>query len=143
MRAITTAASIFVLGAGVLLSGCATKESVEQAQTTADSAKTDAAAARTAADRAQSSADSAAKMAQDAMALAQQANDKVDKVIAQLEEHKHVRHHHRRTTASNETASPACPPQQKSELQLRKPDNRHAANAVILRYTSPVKTARN
>ena len=147
MRAIARTASILVLGAGVLLGGCATKESVEHAQLTADSAKSDAAGARSAADRAQSSADGAGKTAQDAMTLAQQANDKVDKVIAQLEERKHERtHHHRRHTAS---AAAACPPQQKTELRLNKSDHRQAAVVILnakhkLSYTSlPEKTARN
>jgi len=148
MRAIAGAVSVLVLGTGVLLGGCATKESVEHAQLTADSAKSDAAGARSAADRAQSSADGAAKTAQDAMTLAQQANDKVDKVIAQLEERKHERtHHHRRHTAAATQA--ACPPQQKTELRLNKSDHRQAAVVILnakhkLSYTSlPEKTARN
>ena len=149
MRAIARAASIFVLGTGVLLGGCATKESVEHAQLTADSAKAAAAGARSAADRAQSSADGAGKTAQDAMTLAQQANDKADKLIAQLEERKHERtRHHRRHTASA-AASAACPPQQKTELRPNKPDHRQAASPTHktkhkVRYTSlPEKTARN
>jgi len=40
---------IALFGAGLLLSGCATRESVEHAQATADSAKADAASAMTAA----------------------------------------------------------------------------------------------
>jgi len=148
MRAITRAASILVLGTGVLLGGCATKESVEQAQATADQAKGDAASARSAADRAQTSADGAAKTAQDALALAQQANDKVDKVIADLEAAKanHGRHHRRHTAAlrHSQTAQAACPPteQQKSELQQYK--NRQAANVSKKgAQSSPVTTARN
>lgn len=144
MRAITRTSFIFVIGAGVLLGGCATTESVEHAQATADSAKTDAASAHSAADRAQTSADGAAKMAQDAMAAAQSANDKVDKLIAQMEErkHEHVRRH-RRHTAAVDTA--ACPPQQKTELML---NHRQAAipNAQrkLVRYIAlPEKTARN
>jgi len=53
MRNLSLAA---VIAAGTLLSGCATKESVEHAQATADLASSDARAAHGAADRAQASA---------------------------------------------------------------------------------------
>ena len=144
MRLMTTVSLIALIGTGTLLSGCATKESVEHAQATADLADSDAKAAKGAADRAQSSADGAGKTAQDALASAQMANDKVDKLIAQMEErkHEHVRRH-RRHTAAVDTA--ACPPQQKTELML---NHRQAAipNAQrkLVRYIAqPEKTARN
>jgi hypothetical protein len=144
MRAIAKTSIIFVIGAGVLLGGCATKESVENAQATADLAKSDASSAHSAADRAQSSADGAAKMAQDALSSAQSANDRIDKLIAQMEERKHdSKRHHRRHTAAADTA--ACPPQQKTELRL---NHRQAliytAKHRVVRYiTLPEKTARN
>jgi hypothetical protein len=126
----------------VLLGGCATKESVEQAQSTADQAKSDAAGAHAAADRAQSSADGAAKMAQDAMSLAQQANDKVDKLTAQLEEKKHAKHRRHTASVSRGMTAAACPPneQRKTELlQLRQ----QATNNKQTDQGSAVKTARN
>ena len=147
MRAITRTSFIFVIGAGVLLGGCATKESAEQAQATADLAKSDAASAHSAADRAQSSADGAAKMAQDAMASAQSVNDKVDKLIAQMEEHKQARkhHHRRRTAAASQVDTAACPPQQKTELRLNhhQAANPKARHKVVGYNALPEKTARN
>jgi hypothetical protein len=122
MHVFKTASLAAVIAAGMLLSGCATRESVEHAQATADEARGDATAAHSAADRAQSSADAAGKTANDAMSLAQNANDKVDKLMADMERRRHVsayhRHHHRRHVATAENSPPNCPvPQQKSELK--------------------------
>jgi hypothetical protein len=109
IKAVSLAA---LIGAGSLLSGCATRESVEHAQATADLAASDAKAARGAADRAQSSADGAGKSAQDAMTLAQQANDKVDKFLAdQAAKKKHMaKRRHRRHVAAASPTMAACPP---------------------------------
>jgi hypothetical protein len=95
---------VALLGAGLLLSGCATRESVERAQATADSAKADAAAAMSAAQHAQSSADSAGTAAHSAAADAQRANDRLDHLPPPEEHHMrwhrhghhghHARHHH-------------------------------------------------
>jgi hypothetical protein len=108
IKAISLAA---LLGAGSLLTGCATRESVEHAQASADLAGSDAKAARGTADRAQSSADAAGKTAQDAMTAAQAANDKVDKFLADQaaakKRHMAARHHRR-----HRVASAACPPTQ-------------------------------
>jgi hypothetical protein len=132
IKAVSLAA---LIGAGTLLSGCATRESVEHAQATADLADSDAKAAKSAADRAQASADSAGKSAQDATTLAQQANDKVDKFLAdQAAKKKHMaaRRHHRRHVAAN---TQACPPvEQHGSLDIQK---KHAA------AKTPVKTAQN
>jgi hypothetical protein len=132
IKAVSLAA---LIGAGTLLSGCATRESVEHAQATADLADSDAKAARGAADRAQSSADGAAKSAQDAMSLAQQANDKVDKFLAdQAAKKKHMasRRHHRRHVAS---ATATCPPtEQHGALET------HKKQAAL---KTPLKTAQN
>jgi hypothetical protein len=131
VKAVSLAA---LIGAGSLLSGCAMRESVEHAQSTADLASSDAKAARSAADRAQASADGAGKSAQDAMSLAQQANDKVDKFLAdQAAKKKHMaaRRHHRRHIASTQ----ACPPmEQHGALKIEK---KHAE------VKKPLKTAQN
>ena len=90
---------IALFGAGLLLSGCATKESVEHAQATADSAKADAASAMSAAQRAQSAADAAESSAHAAAAAAQNANDRLDHLPPPVVHHgrmHHHRHHHHR-----------------------------------------------
>lgn len=113
MRVMTTVSLIALIGTGTLLGGCATRESVEHAQATADQARGDAAAARSAADRAQSTADGASKSAQDAMASAQMANDKVDKLAADMEKRRHTasaRHHHRHVASNDQTQMASCPP---------------------------------
>lgn len=110
-----------LIGVGTLLSGCATKESAERAQASADLADSDAKAAKGAADRAQSTADGANKTAQDALAAAQGANQRIDKLVADLEAQKHhaSRHHRRHHVAAANL--PTCPPvQQKSELTPHK-----------------------
>lgn len=143
MRLLKTVSLVAVIGTATLLGGCATKESVEHAQSTADLADSDAKAAHGAADRAQSTADGAAKQAGDAMTLAQQANDKVDKLIADQEKRRHAaalyrRHHHRHHVASNTANCPA--PQQKTELKSKKDTHKAAA---LQPSKSPLKTAAN
>jgi hypothetical protein len=134
MHAVKAVSLAVLIGAGGLLSGCATRESVEHAQATADLASSDAKAARGAADRAQASADGAGKTANDALALAQQANDKVDKFLAdQAAKKKHMsRRHHRRHVAIN---SAACPPVEQHG-SLIQPKKQAAAK-------EPLKTAAN
>jgi hypothetical protein len=140
MRVMKTVSLISMIGAGALLGGCATTESVEHAQMSADQAGRDAGAARSAADRAQSTADGAAKSAQDATTSAQAANDKVDKLIADMQaKRRHTASHrtHRRHVASANLGS--CPPaDQKTQLKTK----RHQAALYQLRPT-PDKTARN
>ncbi|GAA0545841.1 outer membrane murein-binding lipoprotein Lpp [Rhizomicrobium palustre] len=139
MRFVKLASMAAVIAMGTLLSGCATKESVEHAQSTADLADSDAKAARGAADRAQSTADGAAKQAGDAMTLAQQANDKIDKYISDQEMKKKQRsamrrHHRRHVAAATPPANENCPtPQQKTELR----HDKKQASAQKL----PIKTA--
>ncbi len=134
MHAIKAVSLAALIGAGSLLSGCATRESVEHAQASADLADSDAKAAHGAADRAQASADGAGKMAGDALGLAQTANQRIDKLVADMEAAKkkhHVRRH-RRNVATNMTA---CPPtEQHGSLNQPK---KHAALKV------PQKTAQN
>jgi Alanine-zipper, major outer membrane lipoprotein len=103
------------IGAALLLSGCATRESVERAQSTADTATTNAAAAMSAAQTAESDAQAAMQAAKQAQAAADAANDKVDKLAAEKHtvrrhhyRHHRVRHHH---AALENTNSAACPPQ--------------------------------
>lgn len=116
--------SAAVVVAGLMLGGCATTESVQHAQATADSAKADAADAMAAARKAQGSADDAGKSARDAMTLAQTANDRIDRLVAEMRAHtKHAMRRHRRHVAS--AAAAACPPQQKTENV--KPHNKTAA----------------
>ena len=146
MHILRAASLIAVIGAGTLLGGCATRESVEHAQATADQADRDASSAHGAADRAQSSADAAGKTANDAMTLAQNANDKVDKVIAEMEKRRQhtamLHRHHRRHLASAEPNQANCPapPQQKSELKTPK----HKMAAVLQpKHDRKVQTAQN
>ncbi len=143
MRVMTTVSLIALIGTGTLLGGCATRESVEHAQATADQARGDAAAARSAADRAQSTADGASKSAQDAMASAQMANDKVDKLAADMEKRRHTashRRHHRHLASNDQTQMASCPPaNQHGELQ--KPHSKQAS-ALQLK-DKPQQTARN
>lgn len=141
MRLLKTVSLVAVIGTATLLGGCATKESVEHAQSTADLADSDAKAAHGAADRAQSTADGAAKQAGDAMTLAQQANDKVDKLIADQERRRHtaaLHRKHRHHVASNTANCPA--PQQKTELKSKKDTQKAAA---LQPSKSPLKTAAN
>ena len=143
MRLIKSISLAAVIATGTLLGGCATKESVEHAQASADLADSNAKDARGAADRAQTTADGAAKTAGDAMGLAQNANDKIDKYIADQERKKHMailHRKHRRHVASADTNN--CPaPMQKSEL---KKTNKAAQNVPVPQPSkSPTKTASN
>jgi hypothetical protein len=101
---------IILMGAGLLLGGCASTDSISwpssviKAQDTADAAKADAAAAMAAAQKAQSAADAAASAAQAAASAAQtaaadaaRANDRLDHL--RLGKH-HKRHHHRHHPAA-------------------------------------------
>lgn len=145
MRVMTTVSLIALIGTGTLLGGCATKESVEHAQATADLADSDAKTARGAADRAQSSADGAAKTAQDAMASAQMANDKVDKLAAEMEKRRHTashRRHHRHVASNNQTQMASCPPANQQKTELKK-HSRQASGKTLQLAKSPEKTARN
>ncbi len=139
MRLIKTVSFIAVVGTATLLGGCATRESAEHAQASADLADSDAKAAHGAADRAQATADGATKTAQDATVLAQSANDKVDRLIADMQKRREAalhHRHHRRHVASN--ASNTCPPlQQKSELKKPKRE------AALQFGKAPDKTASN
>jgi hypothetical protein len=98
--------AVLVVGAGLILAGCATRESVEHAQATADSAKQDAAAAMAAAQHAQSTADAAgstaqaaATTAQAAQAAAASANDRLARMAEHHGKwrHRHHHHHHKKT----------------------------------------------
>lgn len=95
---------IVMVGAGLLLGGCATRESVDNVRGIAESAKADAASAMAAAQKAQSTADAdataaqaASTSAQAAAADAQKANDRLDKVEMTMKrwaQHHHRHHHH-------------------------------------------------
>jgi len=89
-------AVIFVLASGLLLSGCATNESVEHAQATADAATTEAASAMSAGQHAQSTADAALAAARAATTSAQGAIDRIDHLPPPATPHcrKHHRRHH-------------------------------------------------
>lgn len=115
---------IAVVGAGLLLSGCATKESVEHAQASADQANQTANSAMSAAQHAQSSADDAMKEAQDAEAKAMSVSDRLDRMEAERHRVRHHvrRHHHYRKQAAN-AVNPACPAPQPSETPENKPPN--------------------
>jgi outer membrane murein-binding lipoprotein Lpp len=95
---------IVLVGASLLLSGCATVESVEHAQATADSAVGLAHAAGSAAQRAQSTADGAASGVQAVGAEAQRANARLDAVELKLDRlmRHHRSHHHHRAHARGE-----------------------------------------
>lgn len=128
---------IAVIGAGTLLSGCATRESVERAQMTADQARGDAASAKGAADRAQGTADGATKLAGDAMTSAQAANDKIDKLIADMQKRQHNAHHRRHHQVASAAAAQNCPvPHNKTG------SNSHRQKAAALRPATG-QTARN
>ncbi len=116
---------VAMLGAGLLLGGCATKEAVEQAQSTADAARQDAAGAMAAAQKAQATADSAASAAQAAAADAQKANERIEHLTPPPGEHhmhwrhhhhhhmmRHHHHHHHATTTPSEPAQPSGQPAQ-------------------------------
>jgi len=72
---IRNSALALMLGAPLVLGGCATQEAVEHAQATAD-------AAMSAAQHAQATADDAAKRADDAYNLAKGAHDRIDQMQA-------------------------------------------------------------
>lgn len=147
MRVMTTVSLIALIGTGTLLGGCATKESVEHAQSTADLAESDATAAKGAAGRAQSTADGAAKSAQDAMASAQMANDKVDKLIADMQrnkQHTAARHHRRHVASNMSTQMASCPPANQQKTELKKQGRQASASQHALQLKDPPeKTARN
>lgn len=138
MRLLKSVSLAAVIGTATLLGGCATKESVEHAQSTADLAASDARTAMGTAGRAQSTADGADRKAGDALALAQQANDKVDKLIADQERRKQAARHrrHRRHIAAT-TANCPTPAQQKSEIN----DGKKHAAATPVPQKSPLRTA--
>jgi multidrug resistance efflux pump len=93
-------AAILMVGAGLMLGGCATKEDVEHAQATADSARQEAGAAMGAAQQAQATANQALSTAQAAQSTAQGAQADAARANARLdkfgERHKVWRHHRRR-----------------------------------------------
>lgn len=70
------------LGAGLLLAGCATKEDVMKAQSTADAANSAAGRAQSTADAANAAAQRAQQTADAARAAAQAANDAAQKASA-------------------------------------------------------------
>ena len=77
------------LGTALFLGGCATKDDVLKAQSTADAANAAAGRAQQAADAARAAAQSANDLAQKASDDAKAANDKIDKDEAA--EHRHGR----------------------------------------------------
>jgi hypothetical protein len=99
MLSLVRRASMIGLMAGALsLGGCATVESVHNAQDTADHAMSHAQAAEAAAQHAQNTADGAAGAAHDAAADAAKANTRLDAVESNLD---HLMHHHQHHTWSD------------------------------------------
>lgn len=90
-------------GTMLLFGGCATKESVEQAQSSADAAKSSAAQALTAAQSAQAAAQAAQQKADqaemDAQAAAAKSTEMVheERAEARHGHHKHHHHHHKKS----------------------------------------------
>jgi hypothetical protein len=94
-----TRAATIVVGAGLMLGGCATREDVERAQASADAAHQQAAAAMAAAQQAQGTANQALSTAQSAATTAQAAQAAAAQMGARHEEWKaehHARHHRHR-----------------------------------------------